>query len=281
MEPATGFVIVAGERIAVDLPVITFRDAGGFDASAKHRWFRPDERLPSRPAAGCDTTNRFSARRVEGFDPTSADSVRQHVDLFVLHYDVAITSSNCFRVLQDLRGLSVHFLLDVDGTLYQTADLAVRARHAGAANDRSIGIEIAHPGAHATEEAAGRSLDTETGALVPPRRLEPPPGGPFRPDRPGFVTGRVHGGLLYQHDFTAAQYATLAQLIAEMERALGIPARAPRTVDGSVRTDALSGEELAAFSGVIGHFHVSRGKVDPGPAFDWERVLPGPRGAVP
>ena len=54
------------------------------------------------------------------------------------------------RRLHDRRGLSVHFLLDVDGTLYQTLDLRERAWHAGESffrgrrccNDFSIGIEL-------------------------------------------------------------------------------------------------------------------------------------------
>ena len=45
------------------------------------------------------------------------------VDQFVIHYDVAGTSRNCFEVLQDKRGLSVHFMLDLDGTIYQSLDL--------------------------------------------------------------------------------------------------------------------------------------------------------------
>ena len=71
------------------------------------------------------------------------------VDQLVLHYDACGTSRQCFKVLHDRRELSVHFLLDVDGTLYQTLDLAETAWHARQANERSIGVEIANIGAHA------------------------------------------------------------------------------------------------------------------------------------
>ena len=50
------------------------------------------------------------------------------------------------------RGLSAHFLLDLDGTIYQTLDLRERAYHAGASNSRSIGIEIANVGSYGPEE---------------------------------------------------------------------------------------------------------------------------------
>jgi len=38
--------------------------------------------------------------------------------------------SQCFKVLHDHRDLSVHFMLDLDGTIYQTLDLKERAWHA-------------------------------------------------------------------------------------------------------------------------------------------------------
>src|SRR5262245_43453849 len=59
----------------------------------------------------------FERVRGGGWD---LDALRKVVDQFVIHYDVCGTSRACFRVLHDTRGLSVHFLLDVDGTIYQT-----------------------------------------------------------------------------------------------------------------------------------------------------------------
>ena len=70
------------------------------------------------------------------------------VDQFVIHFDVCGTSRQCFKVLQDMRGLSVHFMLDLDGTIYQTLDLKERAWHATSSNSRSVGIEIANIGAY-------------------------------------------------------------------------------------------------------------------------------------
>ncbi len=42
----------------------------------------------------------------------------------------------------------------------------------------------------------------------------------------------------------------------------------------------LAPEALAGFEGVIGHYHITKRKIDPGPAFDWERVLGGARRLV-
>ena len=63
--------------------------------------------------------------------------------LFVNHWDVCLNSKSCFKVLQN-RGLSVHFLIDNDGTIYQTMDMQHIAFHAGNHNDVSIGVEISN-----------------------------------------------------------------------------------------------------------------------------------------
>ena len=74
------------------------------------------------------------------------------------------------------------------------------------------------------------------------------------------------------------QYRALINLTAAVCRALPrIRPDVPRDAEGQVRWDELSDEEMAAFSGLIGHYHVTDGKVDPGPAFDWERVIRGVR----
>ena len=54
----------------------------------------------------------------------------------------------------------------------------------------------------------------------------------------------------------------------------------PRDAQGAVRSDVLSTDELKAYSGLLGHWHITTGKIDPGPAFDWERVIEGARREV-
>lgn len=211
----------------------------------------------------------------------------EQIELFVLHYDVCGTSRECFRVLQDQRQLSVHFLLDLDGTIYQTLDLREQAWHARAANARSIGIELAQIGAVPPEEQAtlARWYEwSESGVrlTLPPalgdgglrtRAFEP------RPARGELVRGTIHGASYVQHDFTPQQYESLAALAAALARVFPrIELDAPRDHEGQVRSDALSDEEEAAFHGVVGHYHLQVDKRDPGPAFDWARFLGRARG---
>lgn len=279
-------VLLAGRPLPIGAPVVTWRDPGGYDAYAERCAFS-EQVLPRRPAGGCNTPERYGERR--GLAPAvaevasargalTAELAALQIDQVVIHYDVAWTSRNCFKVLHDLRGLSCHFLLDVDGTLYQTLDLVERARHAGAANDRSIGIEIAHPGPlELTKDLAKRYSRDAEGVrfdLAWLRNTTRTPGYVVRPARPEPVAGRIQGQRLTMYDYTDAQYETLSRLLATLSRALPrIRLRVPRDAAGKVRNAVLSADELGAFSGLVGHYHVSKRKQDPGPAFDWERVL--------
>ena len=40
-----------------------------------------------------------------------------------------------------------------------------------------------------------------------------------------------------------------------------------------MRGDALSEAEFGAWSGLIGHRHITRRKTDPGPAYGWDHLL--------
>lgn len=273
-------IVVSGKKVPVGVPVVTWLDAGGYDGHREACFFS-DAVLPSSPASGCDTPRRYAEREV---DPAK-------VDLVVLHYDVAWTSRNCFKVLHDMRGLSCHFLLDVDGTIYQTLDLSLRARHAGGVNDRSIGVEIAHPGPLELTKGLADRYTRETDASGDPDglvrfdlgRLAPDvrtPGFVVRPARPAPISGSIHGRAYSMYDYTEEQYRSLGHLLAALARAFpDLKLEAPRAPDGAVVTTTVDPARLGAATGtgVVGHFHVGGHKQDPGPAFDWERVLSASR----
>jgi len=42
--------------------------------------------------------------------------------------------------------------------------------------------------------------------------------------------------------------------------------------DGKVVNHSLAEPELAVYQGLLGHYHVTANKSDPGPAFDWPRA---------
>jgi len=270
-------IVAAGRFYRIGAPVVLFSDPGGYDA------YRDDLFFPAEaPEEGESVPKRGPRYGARPGEPEDLEALSKAVDLFVLHYDAAGTARQCFKTLQDRRGLSVHFLLDLDGTLYQTLDLKERAWHAGDANDRSVGVEIANVGAY-PERSNERLRAWYASDAAGPRVTFPPKLGSTgirtegfvaRPARRTILSGKIHGRTLYQFDFTNEQYAALAKLARGLSGLLPrLRLDAPRDRRGVVRRDVLTAGELAEFSGVLGHWHVTKEKVDPGPAFDWERLF--------
>jgi N-acetylmuramoyl-L-alanine amidase len=213
--------------------------------------------------------------------------LQNRVDQFVYHYDVAGTSQTCFKVLHDMRGLSVHFMLDIDGTIYQTLDLKERAWHATTSNTRSIGIEIANMGAYPTRannafsEWYAKDKLGHTVIRIPSRYNG---GGVrdqttvFRPARDQVITGVVQGRTYHQYDLTPQQYDSLIKLTATLCTVFPkMKCDYPRDKDGKLIPQKLPDEELEKYQGLLGHYHVQKDKQDPGPAFQWDKVITGAR----
>lgn len=310
-------IVVCGRLFHTGAPVVLWTDPGGYDAYRTEKRFSPWDRAawtpPPRPNAGPGSPSRYGVRfasRIGRPDcplsPEEFEQVRgggwdlpllqKHVDQFVLHYDVCGTSRQCFRVLHDIRGLSVHFMLDIDGTIYQTLDLKERAWHATTSNDRSIGIEIANMGAYPPTDlqvlnqwyhpsmtvlpdnpsaGPGSSVAWPT-ITIPPRLgdggLRIP--GTYGPDRPALISGVIQGRELVMYDLTPQQYDSLIKLTAALCTIFpNLPCDYPRTADGDLLTEKLPDDQLASFQGIIGHYHIQENKTDPGPALQWDRLI--------
>ncbi len=293
-------IVVAGQLFHTGTRVITWMDPGGYDAYRVERRFspieesgwektqaaKPDIKSPARYGLRSAqlTPQEIERLRGGGWDlPT----LRRVVDQFVLHYDVCGIAKQCFNILHDHRGLSVHFMLDLDGTIYQTLDLKERAYHATTSNHRSVGIEIANMGAYGPNDTKTldawyvRDANGRPFIKIPEQLGDPmihTKGFTGRPIRPESVRGVVQGTELVQYDLTPEQYAALIKLTAALAKVFPkIKLDYPRDSAGKLVLHKLSDDELARFQGVIGHFHIQTNKVDPGPAFQWDKVLRGAR----
>jgi N-acetylmuramoyl-L-alanine amidase len=276
-------IVAFGRRFPIRAPVVLWTDPGGYDA------YSPELAFPQTPPSEPPQGLRFAPGRLRADGRLVTISAglaagQEVVDQLVIHFDAAGTSRRCFRILHDVRKLSSHFLLDLDGTIYQTLDLAETAWHARSANPRSVGIEIANIGAYPPGETDPIDdwyvVDAQGARIRIPAELGD--GGVRvkefvgRPARPQLVHGTIQGVELVQYDFTPEQLLSLARLAAGITRAFPrIGLDAPRDPEGErdkgeVRREALSEAELAGFRGILGHYHVTADKVDPGPAFDWE-----------
>ncbi len=290
-------IVIAGHFVHTGTRVVTWMDPHGYDAYRVERRFSPmdksDWKDSSEEVKELSSPNRYSLRHSTNFTDAQLEQIRgggwdlpllqSVVDQFVLHFDVAGTSRQCFKTLHDHRDLSVHFMLDIDGTIYQTLDVKERAWHATTSNGRSVGIEIANMGAYPVDgknpfdrwykkDASGQTT------LILPESLGD--GGVLtknfvgHPARPNPIIGMVQGKELIQYDYTPQQYAALIKLTAALCKVLPkIKCDYPKDAHGKLITNKLPDSELEAYEGVLGHYHIQRNKVDPGPALQWDYVI--------
>jgi len=293
-------MVVAGQFFHTGTSVVLWMDPGGYDAYRVERRFSDFNESSwetSKVAVPALTSpNRYGLRNA-GLTREEIERVRgggwdlpllqDKVDQFVLHFDVSGTSRQCFKVLHDLRCLSVHFMLDLDGTIYQTLDLKERAWHATTSNTRSIGIEIANIGAYPTAEKGPmtewyqRDSNGVVRVVIPAQLGESgirTPNFVPRPARPEPVVGTIQGKELAQYDFTPEQYAALAKLTAALCKVFPkLECDYPRDAEGKLIPQKLPDDELERFQGILGHYHIQTNKVDPGPALQWDKLVGGAR----
>jgi N-acetylmuramoyl-L-alanine amidase len=289
-------IVVAGQLVHTGTRVVLWLDPGGYDAYRVERRFSPFEE------AGWETShaevkelrspNRYSLRK-GSLTPEQIEKVRgggwdlpllqSVVDQFVLHFDVCGTSRQCFNILQDHRDLSVHFMLDLDGTIYQTLDLKERAAHATSSNTRSVGIEIANMGAYGSDEKGPltewyrHETNGQTTITVPERFGDGgirTPGFVGHPARPEAIKGEIQGRELVQYDYTPQQYEALAHLTATLCQVFPkITCDYPKDATGKLIPHKLADDELENYHGVMGHYHIQTNKTDPGPALQWDYLI--------
>lgn len=162
---------------------------------------------------------------------------------FVCHWDVCLSSESCYKVLQK-RGLSVHFLIDNDGTIYQTMDMNDVAYHAGSRkwNDKSIGVEISN-----AYYLKHQDWYVKQGLG----------------ERPIIRDAVVHGSKLKPFlGFYPQQIEALRALMRSVNKATGIPLQAP--LDRSKKTNTNVSKKCAdgRFEGFISHYHLTNNKID-------------------
>ena len=162
--------------------------------------------------------------------------------MFVAHWDVCLSSKSCFNVLKK-RGISVHFCIDNDGTIYQLMDCNDIGWHAGnrKVNNNSVGVEISNAYYPKYQE------------LYRTRGFGP---------RPIWRNAKVHERKLKPFlGFYDVQIEAFKALTKALHNAYGIPLAAPmdgknllKTVDSDV--------SKGTFKGVINHYHVTKRKID-------------------
>lgn len=268
----SGNVIIGGQAFQTDAPIVTWREPPYWDS--KSELCQPTQTDPRPPCANNQVphgklptpyTRRYSTRpslRASKWamgENAPYEAVKAVIKQFVVHHDGCASADMCFSVLQNERGLSCHFLIDNDGTIYQTLDLALMAYHAAEWNLSSIGVELCNRG----------------DALKEPSYYDSGRRGPKRDAK----AAKINGHTYLAFDYTPAQYDAFNRLSRALLRLLpNLPAEYPQSSPGVQSWDTLPPADSFGFAGYLGHYHLTRQKWDPG-FFDFKDFCRKLRGA--
>lgn len=163
--------------------------------------------------------------------------------MFVVHWDVCLSSKICFKVLKN-RNLSVHFMIDNDGTIHQLMDTQHAAKHSGSriVDIESIGVEISdayYPKYQESYEKMGFGK------------------------RPIWINDVQHAKEKGEEflGFYDIQLEALKALIKALHKAHGIKLQVPTDDTGMIKTiykKAATGN----FEGIVNHYHLTTRKID-------------------
>ena len=248
---ANSTIIVAGERLALEGQcVVTFKDDPAWD-------FASLGQPPDRPSG-----NYVESRYTQGENRRVVANLQdcaEVVDMVVIHADITANSQDCFRILK-MRGFSTHFMIDGDGTIYQGTDVGKMAIHASSPdfrkniNNFSIGIDVnclQTNSARQTLPAGGQVGERRTSDLI-----------------------EINNVLWQSPGYTDAQYRALIALLKTLAAALPkLKLMAPLNEDNSPIWSVV--EKYNPDIGIYAHYHLTAEKFDPGPGFDWHRLIYG------
>jgi len=273
----SGNLIIGGKAFPTDAKIVNFLDPPYWNATSIKCMSldrNPSPRCKPAPDGGdypygpppgySAYTQRYSTRpalrRKDWNNGMNApyEAVKAIIKQFVIHLDNCFTAEMCWDVLQNERGLSCHFLVDNDGTIYQTLDLALMGYHASEWNTNSIGVELCNFGSAKENQKLYAS-------------------GKWGPDRP-HAPCKINGYTYLAFDFTDEQYAQMRKLSRALLRLFpNLPAEYPQSSPGQQAWDTMPESATHAFSGYIGHYHLVREKWDPG-VFDFKKYCQSLRG---
>ncbi len=238
------YIIVGGEPHVIDgANCITFKDDPAWDFS--------------RHTNDSGTSIIEDRRKPKSVEPVKTVEEAQDVVKGVLiHADITPDAATCYRVLLS-RKLSTHFMIDWNGVIYQGTDPVRQASHGGGAentlkdaNHWTIGIDM-------NCMLVKMTGDTKVTGSQGVRRV---------------FEATINGEPWRSLGYTDAQYDALVKLLRGLkQRFTKIQLMPPIGPDKQVMLEQT--EIDLEKCGLFGHFHLNAQKIDPGPGFEWTRLI--------
>ena len=161
--------------------------------------------------------------------------------MFVCHRDAALNADSCYKILKK-RGLSIHFTIDNDGTIFQYLDMNHIAYHCGKHNPTTVGVEISNA-YYPKYQSWYRRHGYGERAMV--------------------KNAHVHGNKMKPFmDFYPAQVGALKALMKACHGALDIPLECPLDSNGDTSYAVDTNAVKNRFKGFVSHYHISKNKID-------------------
>ena len=157
----------------------------------------------------------------------------------VTHWDATLSAKYCYNILKK-KGISTHFCIDNDGTIYQMVDPKHKAWHAKGHNGHTIGIDLSNAYYLKYNKTYQRSG--------------------FGP-RP-ILNSTLHGRDLGEHlGYYPEQLKAYKELLKVLTEYFDIKLKAPM-VDGKLCDTVYEPAVEKKFNGIVSHYHLTTNKID-------------------
>lgn len=247
-------IVICGEKYNIGTRVVLWNEKNGLNGYDMSKYSTENQdRKTGKDVVTTVKGKRYSQRSV--IKKVDRNWVNKYVTQFFLHHSGLYHSADTYDVLHKQRGLSVHFILDDDGTLYQTLDVREKAWHGGGCNKTSVGIEI----------------DSRASVTKCPNAYDQAHQKKYRVGPRKIIVDNIHGVNIRGYDYSDGQYNALIKLGKVLCDQLDIPKDFPRS-NGKIIKGII--KDFSKYKGIMCHYNITENKIDP-ISLDYDRFLKG------
>ena len=248
-------IMICGKKYDIGTRVVLWDEKNGLNGYDTSKYtVKTSDRKTGKETTKVIKGKRYSSR--SKVRTVNRAWLNKYVTQFFLHHSGLYRSRDTYGVLHKQRGLSVHFIMDDDGTIYQCLDVKERGWHGGKCNPISVGIEI----------------DSRASVRRFPKAYDVVHQKKYRVGPRSIKLDTLHGKKIRGFDYSDGQYSALIKLSKCLCEQLGIEKDFPRDVEGNLIKGVVS--NFKKYNGIICHYNITKNKIDP-VSLDHGRIIKG------